>query len=280
MATYRKIICIMPTYNSERTIKLALKTVSLVADKIIIVDSGSVDNTIKIAQRFNNVLVINTNIKNDFSYIRNLALKLVSEGDFVLCIDSDEYMNKELIVSLLKLKKVLHQIKIRFLIGCCDRLMPLVIGNKTYIYREKNRMVIFRKTQNIKYIGKVYEVLIVNHLLFERIAHKFYLKGSIIHTPRTAPEYLKKRISRLDILLSNLIISERHVLKREKYLANIPPPIARLIYSAYLLIGNMKTLLDSRKGDFLARLWLWSCDIIVIFYLTIKYIINSCTKKH
>ena len=45
------------TFNEERNIRRCLNSVKEIADEIIIVDSGSTDNTISIAKEFNAVVV-------------------------------------------------------------------------------------------------------------------------------------------------------------------------------------------------------------------------------
>lgn len=75
------------TYNSERTIEMTLKSVSEWVKEIIVIDSGSRDKTIEIAQKYNCRI-----IKKDFkgfgeqkAYGVDIAL-----NDWVMIVDSDE----------------------------------------------------------------------------------------------------------------------------------------------------------------------------------------------
>lgn len=77
--------------NNEATLERALKSIQPVADEIVIVDTGSTDNTLEIARRFTEDIHHFTWIDN-FAAARNEALKFATK-DWVLSIDSDEYMD-------------------------------------------------------------------------------------------------------------------------------------------------------------------------------------------
>ncbi len=78
--------------NEEKYLEDCLKSVRGVADEIVIVDTGSTDHTIEIAQEYNAKLFHYTWI-NDFSAARNYALEK-STGDWVLYLDADERLSK------------------------------------------------------------------------------------------------------------------------------------------------------------------------------------------
>jgi len=74
------------TKNEENRIKACLESVKW-ADEIIVVDSGSEDNTLKIAREYTEK-IFEVSLQ-DFSSLRNLATEKTS-GDWVLFVDSDE----------------------------------------------------------------------------------------------------------------------------------------------------------------------------------------------
>ena len=82
------------TTNSEETLKECLESIKGLADEIVVVDGGSVDNTIKIAKSFGAKVVENT-FKN-FADQRNLAASL-AHNDWIFYIDSDEKVTSEFI---------------------------------------------------------------------------------------------------------------------------------------------------------------------------------------
>jgi len=87
-----KISVVIIAYNEERHIVDCLKSAKG-ADEIIVVDSGSDDQTVPLAKREGaNVFV---HAFKDFSSQKNMALSMAS-GDWVFVLDADERMTKEL----------------------------------------------------------------------------------------------------------------------------------------------------------------------------------------
>jgi len=81
-----KLSAIVITKNEQDVIETALKTLAF-ADEIIVADSGSTDNTVKIAKKYATKIVKTTG--NSFSQWRNQALK-AAKGDWILYLDADE----------------------------------------------------------------------------------------------------------------------------------------------------------------------------------------------
>jgi tetratricopeptide (TPR) repeat protein len=74
--------------DEEKFLAQCLDSVQDVADEIVIVDTGSTDGTLPIAQRFG-AKVFHYEWNNDFSAARNAALQHAT-GDWVLVLDADE----------------------------------------------------------------------------------------------------------------------------------------------------------------------------------------------
>ena len=88
------------TKNEEKDIVGAIKNAQKLTDKVLIVDSGSTDKTVALAEE-NNAKVIYRTWDNDFAAQRNFALQHV-DTDWILYLDADERMNDELIESIAK----------------------------------------------------------------------------------------------------------------------------------------------------------------------------------
>lgn len=86
------------TNNEERILATTLSSVADIADEIIIVDSGSTDNTIQIAESFG-CKVFREEWKG-YATQKNSALSKCS-NNWILCIDADEVVSEELKKSLL-----------------------------------------------------------------------------------------------------------------------------------------------------------------------------------
>jgi glycosyltransferase involved in cell wall biosynthesis len=89
------------TYNSGKKIKKVLESIKNFADEIVVVDSGSRDSTLDILKKYNAKI-----FKRDFDNFVNQKNFLLSKCnyDWVLFIDDDEVVSKELSKSIENLK--------------------------------------------------------------------------------------------------------------------------------------------------------------------------------
>ncbi|MFA5406154.1 MAG: glycosyltransferase [Candidatus Nanoarchaeia archaeon] len=99
-----KISVQAPTMNEGENIKDWVRNVESIADEIVLIDNSS-DDTIQIAKNASKkVRVINCKAQ-DFSEIRNKGLKSVKKGWYVLYLDTDEFLSKELIKNIKGIKE-------------------------------------------------------------------------------------------------------------------------------------------------------------------------------
>lgn len=89
------ITIVILTKNEEKNIQDAIENAFLVTKNVLIVDSGSTDKTIEIAENLGAKVVYRA-WDNDFSAQRNFALEYV-DTDWVLYLDADERLNDELV---------------------------------------------------------------------------------------------------------------------------------------------------------------------------------------
>jgi len=96
-----KISACLITLNEERNLPRCLKSVAPLADEIVIIDSGSTDDTLKIAREFGARIVPQPWL----GYVgqKNFALDQVLHP-WVLSIDADEEISPELAASLARIK--------------------------------------------------------------------------------------------------------------------------------------------------------------------------------
>ena len=81
--------------NEEYFLPQCLESVRNVVDEMIVMDTGSTDGTVEIAQRFG-AKVLHYKWQNNFSAARNEALKYV-QGEWVLVLDADEVLVAEIV---------------------------------------------------------------------------------------------------------------------------------------------------------------------------------------
>jgi glycosyltransferase involved in cell wall biosynthesis len=90
------------TYNEEKNIGRCLSSVAAVADEIIVVDSFSDDETVKIALAFG--AIVKQSRFDGYVDQKNKAINMTSH-DFVLLLDADEALSEELSNSIKKEKE-------------------------------------------------------------------------------------------------------------------------------------------------------------------------------
>lgn len=88
-----KLSVITLTMNSERSLEATLRSVSGWADELIIVDSGSVDRTVEIAEKFG-CKVFHKKLQG-FGEQKSYGVSQ-SSNDWVMIVDSDEVVTDEL----------------------------------------------------------------------------------------------------------------------------------------------------------------------------------------
>lgn len=94
------ISCTILTKNSAKTIKATLEALKDF-DEVVILDSGSTDETLEIAKSYLNTVIYCSQFLG-FGYMHNLATSK-AKNDWILSIDSDEVLTDELKKRILSL---------------------------------------------------------------------------------------------------------------------------------------------------------------------------------
>lgn len=124
----------------------ALDGVKDAVDEIVILDTGSVDGTPKLAKRYTNK-VFSMPWKDDFSLARNTAFSYCS-GDYLMWLDADDIVTEDNAAKLRALKKTLER-------GQYDLVFcPYVSGGLTY-FRER----IVKRGAGFVFSGRVHECI-------------------------------------------------------------------------------------------------------------------------
>lgn len=89
----KKLTVIILTCNEERNIKECIESAG-VADEVLVIDSGSTDNTLQIAQN-SGARVVCHPMKEGFAAQRNFALKQTN-AEWVMFLDADERISADL----------------------------------------------------------------------------------------------------------------------------------------------------------------------------------------
>lgn len=178
------------TKNAENTIADTISSVSF-ADEIIIVDNGSEDRTVEIADRMGTKVF--KHVTSDFSQLRNYGLEKV-KGEWIFYIDADEQVTSELArniryqISRPKDVSPLAENTVAFKI----KRKNFYLGNHEWPYVEEMERLFLRKKLK-GWQGKLHETPIV----YGKISQ---LEGFLLHyTHRDLTSMLQKTIAWSDV---------------------------------------------------------------------------------
>lgn len=147
---YKKVSAVIIAYNEERCINRCIDSIINVFDEIIIVDTGSTDNTINLIKNYNNPIIklYTYNWNYDFSEARNFS-KSKSTNDWIFFIDADEYLDNTSDIKILL--NSFNNIPI---------VNSLVISPSITNSNGHNTITvkrIFTQKSNISFFGKIHE---------------------------------------------------------------------------------------------------------------------------
>lgn len=79
--------------DDAKNLKLSIKSLADYVDEIVVVDTGSSDDSVVVAKSFG-ARIFHEQWQNDFAAPRNVALEH-ARGDWIIFLDSDEYFSEE-----------------------------------------------------------------------------------------------------------------------------------------------------------------------------------------
>lgn len=149
------VTVVILTKNEELNIVEVVKNARLLTNKVLVVDSGSTDQTVELAEK-SNAKVVYRAWNNDFAAQRNFALKHV-ETVWVLYLDADERLNSNLIEAV---KRVVssnkdEQYAIKRKSVAFGQAFNYGVLKPDFVYR-------LFKTSHVKWVNKVHEKPLCN----------------------------------------------------------------------------------------------------------------------
>jgi glycosyltransferase involved in cell wall biosynthesis len=183
--------------NEEANIRHWLAAVKPLADELVVVDTGSSDRTVELAQE-GGAAVYDFPWINDFSAAKNYALDQAT-GDWIIFLDTDESFRPEDVPHIRPfLKKIHHNRKIA---GLISPLVNIDVDHHNRVLTTGYQMRVFRREKNLRYRGCVHEM--IKNLAPKGHDREFRMTGfTVIHTGYSA-HIMKQKIRRdLELLLA------------------------------------------------------------------------------
>lgn len=134
--------------NEEENISFCLDSVKDIADEIVIVDTGSEDNTLKIVEKYG-AIVYKIAWKDDFSDARNYCLSKAG-GLWVLVLDADEVLDES----------ARHTLRKTLTIAAEEGFYISIKNYKTSnsnSYTKTYALRVFRNKSEYRYEGRIHE---------------------------------------------------------------------------------------------------------------------------
>ncbi|MEX0747327.1 MAG: glycosyltransferase family 2 protein [Rhodothermales bacterium] len=184
--------------NEAETLEKCLRTARPHVDEIVIVDTGSTDGSLEIARRYADV-VDEITWPDSFSIARNHSFDL-ADGDFILVLDGDEYIESE--SEWQRLRKCLRDTDVVALQFSIKNLMPddqIMAADRMWQTR------VIKNHPRIRYTGRVHNQIddAVKEYQVATGTRAIRVNCEVVHTGYALdPAQMKSKYApRLDLLL-------------------------------------------------------------------------------
>lgn len=148
-----KFSACMIAKNEEKTIATCINSYKDIVKEIIVVDTGSTDKTIEIAESLG-AKVYHYTWNNNFAEAKNFAIDQ-AKGDWIIFLDADEYFANDTAKNIIPIIKRLH---VSFdTIACKMKNIDYANGK---MLDEVTHIRIFKRDKNIRYVNRIHEMLI------------------------------------------------------------------------------------------------------------------------
>lgn len=188
--------------NEEKNIERALTWGKDIVCEQIVVDTGSTDRTVEIAEKMG-AKVYHFEWINDFSAAKNFAIEQAS-GEWIAFLDADEYFEPKAVAQLLPLLFVLEKKENAHINLVRTPIYHLDDRGKIFSSGVQDR--VFRNVPWIRYQNAVHEVLYSNNPKHPLYAYSTSDDFAIFHTGYAGRVYQEKQKGKrnIELLLKEL----------------------------------------------------------------------------
>jgi glycosyltransferase involved in cell wall biosynthesis len=149
-----KISACLIVKNEEKTLPRCLDSVKDIVSEIIVVDTGSTDRTVEVAESYG-AKIYHFEWINDFAAAKNYAISK-ARGNWIIFLDADEYFTSDSIPLIPDIIKKAHKNKYDFIMGYMSHLDT----GSNKLFESSFKIRIFRNDVNIRYKGAIHEMIV------------------------------------------------------------------------------------------------------------------------
>lgn len=146
--------------NEENVIRRCLDSVYDVVDEIIVVDTGSTDNTKKIVNEYTNK-IYDFQWNDDFSEARNFSFSKASK-EYILWLDADEFLDEN---NKCKLRNIKSELDNSVDVVTMQTNLCIDENNNPKLVARRNRII--KNKQQLKWVGFIHEYIEVCGICFD-----------------------------------------------------------------------------------------------------------------
>lgn len=209
-----KISACVIVKNEERNIGKWLSSMESLADEMIVVDTGSTDETKKLASQAG-AMVFDYPWQNDFAAAKNYAIDK-AKGDWIVFLDADEYFAPK---TAAQLRDFLGRLDVhQDVVAVLCRLVNIDEDNNNRFMTSFMQLRIFRNLKKLRYTGAIHETLTIPKRKKVELAQEL----TVYHTGYSTSIVKKKLQRNLEMLQAKFAQNEgRKTAQEERYLMDI-----------------------------------------------------------
>jgi glycosyltransferase involved in cell wall biosynthesis len=219
-------------FNEGHHIAKCLKAAKAVADEIVVIDSGSTDDTVEVCKAYGAKVV--THSWSGYSEQKNFGNAQAS-FDWILSLDADEVLNDALIQSILKWKNNRQAASFKRMTNYCGTFI------KHGGWYPDVKVRLFNK-QETQWEGTIHEVL--RGLSKE---NTFLLEGDCLHYSYYSVEQLYAQAEKFTTIQAEDLFQNG---KKSPWYKRVFSPIAKFVVDYFFRFG----FLDGKAGFTVARI--------------------------
>ncbi|MBR0061584.1 MAG: glycosyltransferase, partial [Selenomonadaceae bacterium] len=189
--------------DAAQDLKISLASVARYVSEIIVVDTGSTDSTVEVAQKFG-ARIFHETWQDDFSTPRNIALR-EAKGDCILFLDADEYFVND---TAKNLRKAIQLAKAKKFQGLSISWINVDADNDNKIISAEHALRIFENAPGLHYVGKIHEVPYIGDEILANITMIADDLLTLYHTGYSTSVVKAKFERNLKLLLEELETSD------------------------------------------------------------------------